>query len=128
MVNLVTNGIKVMVETSFNKAFSKPHTGFNLFNYQVTLVNQSDYTVKLLRRHWYIIDSNGERIEVEGEGVVGQQPELEPGESYTYESACNLISDMGKMFGTYSFVRKVDDTFFKVAIPEFQMIVPFRMN
>jgi len=128
MVNLVTNGIKVTVETTFNKAFSKPHTGYNLFNYQVTLINQSDYTVQLLRRHWYIVDSNGEHIEVEGEGVVGQQPELEPGESYTYESACNLISDMGRMYGTYSFIRKIDDKLFKVSIPEFQMIVPYRMN
>jgi ApaG protein len=128
MVNLVTNGIKVIVETSYNKAFSKPYTKFHLFNYQVTLINQSDYTVQLLRRHWFIVDSNGEHIEVEGEGVVGKQPELEPGESYTYESACNLISDMGKMSGTYSFERKVDNRIFTVSIPEFQLIVPYRLN
>ena len=128
MVNLVTNGIKVIVDTSYSNAFSKPHTKFHLFNYKVTIENLSDYTVQLLRRHWFIVDSNGEHIEVEGEGVVGQQPELAPHEIYTYDSACNLISDMGKMYGKYTFIRNIDEKLFTVSIPEFQLIVPFRLN
>lgn len=128
MVNLVTNGIKVMVETKYNREFSVPYTRFHLFNYKITLHNLSDYSVKLMRRHWFITDSNGENIEVEGEGVIGVQPELEPNQTYTYESACNLITEIGKMHGTYSFIRLVDNTVFTVAIPEFQLVVPYRLN
>jgi len=128
MVNLVTNGINIVVETNYNKAFSIPYTKFHLFNYIVTIENLTDFTVQLLRRHWYIIDSNGEHIEVEGEGVIGKQPSLIPNETYSYESACNLNSDMGKMYGVYTFQRKVDEVLFTVYIPEFQLIVPYRMN
>ena len=84
--------------------------------------------MQLLNRHWHIYDSNGVHRQVDGEGVVGQQPVLEPGESHYYSSACNLETDMGKMLGTYDFVRLVDEHKFSVIIPEFKMVTPFRLN
>jgi ApaG protein len=84
--------------------------------------------VKLLRRHWYITDSNGTYREVEGEGVVGQQPVIEPGGSHQYISACNLRSDMGKMSGSYQMENLYNKRLFQVQIPEFQMIAPFKLN
>ncbi len=84
--------------------------------------------VKLLRRHWYIVDSNGAYREVEGEGVVGKQPILEPGASHQYISACSLRSDMGKMHGNYLMENLYNKKLFRVAIPEFQMIAPFKGN
>jgi ApaG protein len=84
--------------------------------------------VQLLRRHWHIFDTNGEVRQVEGEGVVGQQPVLEPGESHQYISGCNLKTTIGKMTGTYLMERIIDGKKIKVKIPEFTMIVPFKLN
>jgi ApaG protein len=88
----------------------------------------SQIDVQLQRRFWNIFDSISERREVEGAGVVGQQPILRPGEVYEYESACNLKSEFGKMDGTYTFERIADGEKFNVVIPEFRMVVPYRLN
>ena len=84
--------------------------------------------IKLLRRHWHIVDSNGTYREIEGEGVVGQQPVIEPGKSHQYVSACNLRTDMGKMYGSYQMENLYNKKILIVQIPEFQMIAPFKMN
>ena len=99
-----------------------------MFAYKIDIRNNGEYTVKLLRRHWYIYDANGVVREVEGEGVVGQQPVLEPSEAHQYVSGCNLKSGMGKMRGTYQMERLVDGSRFDVEIPEFTLVVPFRLN
>jgi len=99
-----------------------------VFNYKIQIENNSDYTIQLLRRHWFISDSNGIVRQVEGEGVVGQQPIIEPGESYEYISGCNLTTEMGKMVGTYQMSRHLDESRFEVNIPAFQLIVPHRLN
>ena len=75
-----------------------------------------------------ISDSNGEMRQVEGEGVVGQQPVLEPGQSHQYISGCNLKTNIGKMAGTYLMERIIDGKKFQVKIPEFTMIVPYKLN
>ena len=98
------------------------------FAYKIIIENNSEFTVKLLRRHWYIYDSNAVVREVEGEGVVGQQPVLEPGESHEYVSGCNLKTGIGKMRGTYTMERLVDGSLFTVNIPEFVLIVPYKLN
>jgi len=100
---------------------------------RITIKNISDYTVQLKKRHWYIFDSNGMKSEVEGEGVVGEQPILAPGQSYQYVSGCNLMTDMGNMHGTYLMERVpraigIDGKLFNVKIPEFLMIVPYKLN
>jgi ApaG protein len=81
-----------------------------------------------LRRHWYIMDSNGSFREVEGEGVVGQTPIIEPGENYQYVSAANLRSEIGKMYGNYQMENLYNKKLITVSIPEFQLIAPFKMN
>ena len=99
-----------------------------MFAYRITIENHNSYPVKLHRRHWYIVDSNGTNREVEGEGVVGIQPILSPGERYQYVSGCNLHSEMGKMYGTYDMENLDDKSMFEVNIPVFEMVVPFKMN
>ena len=128
MITQVTQGIKISVSTHFQESYSKPDSRYFLFSYKISIENTSEYAVKLLRRHWSIFDSSGDKREVEGEGVVGQQPVLEPGEVYEYESACNLTTDMGKMKGIYLMERKLDKARIIVNIPEFQLITPQRLN
>lgn len=123
-----TQGVKVTVTTNYLPDYSSPAQQHFVFAYKINIENNSEFTVKLLRRHWYIHDSNGVVREVEGEGVVGQQPVLEPGDSHEYVSGCNLKSGIGKMRGTYLMERLVDGKQFQVDIPEFVLIVPYRLN
>lgn len=99
-----------------------------MFAYRVSIENQSEQTIKLLRRHWYVFDSNGSTREVEGEGVVGLQPVIEPGKTHQYVSGSHLKTEIGKMHGTYLMERVTDGKRFKVNIPEFPLIAPFKMN
>lgn len=128
MTTEITEGVKVTVETEFQPEYSSPAQAHYVFTYKISIENCSEYTVQLLRRHWYIYDANNSHREVEGEGVVGQQPVLEPGETHEYISGCNLKTGIGKMKGTYLMERVVDGKHFKVRIPEFTMIVPYRLN
>ncbi|MBL7930318.1 MAG: Co2+/Mg2+ efflux protein ApaG, partial [Bacteroidia bacterium] len=90
--------------------------------------NKSDFSVQLLRRHWDIFDSVGDRRTVDGEGVVGETPVLEPGQKFKYNSGCNLQSDMGYMKGHYTFMKLMDSKEFNVNIPVFDLIVPAKLN
>ena len=81
-----------------------------------------------MRRHWFIVDALGQKREVEGEGVVGEQPVLQAGESYEYISGCDLKTDIGKMYGSYLMVNLFDGKLFQVEIPEFFMTAPLKMN
>jgi len=123
-----TEGVKVTVTTNYLPDYSSPVQQHYVFAYKITIENNSEFTVKLLRRHWYIHDATGTVREVEGEGVVGQQPTLEPGESHEYVSGCNLKTGMGKMRGTYLMERLVDGKQFYATIPEFTLIVPYKLN
>jgi ApaG protein len=124
----ITDGVRVSVETQYQPEYSNPANEHFMFAYKIYIENLSDYTVQLMRRHWHIFDSNGTRREVEGEGVVGQQPVIEPGESHEYISGCNLKTDMGSMKGEYQMLRLMDNALFDVQIPEFYLIAPFKMN
>lgn len=128
MVTEITEGVKVSVETQYQEEYSNPLQSHFVFTYKITIENQSQVTVQLLRRHWYIHDSNADMKEVEGEGVVGQQPILEPGQKHQYVSGCNLHSGLGKMYGTYLMQRIMDGKTFQVTIPQFTMIVPYKLN
>ncbi len=128
MVAQITHGIKVSVITRLLEDQSNPDLNYFLFAYIIKIENNSEFTVQLLRRKWYIFDSNGDRREVEGEGVVGQQPVIPPGEFYEYESACDLSSEMGSMHGTYLMIREIDKKTFDIKIPRFELIVPRRLN
>lgn len=128
IVTAITEGVQVSVETSYQPEYSSPTQLHYVFTYRITIENHSDYTVKLHRRHWFIHDANNTIREVEGEGVVGQQPILEPGQRHQYVSGCNLRSGLGKMHGTYLMEKVTDGSQFKVVIPEFTMIVPYLLN
>ncbi|GGE94210.1 Co2+/Mg2+ efflux protein ApaG [Hymenobacter cavernae] len=128
MNTTTTQGVTVSVTTNYLPDYSSPSQEHYVFAYKIDIRNNSEYTVKLLRRHWHIHDANGVVREVEGEGVVGQQPVLEPGDSHQYVSGCNLKSGLGKMCGTYQMERLVDGRSFMVEIPEFTLVVPYRLN
>lgn len=128
MVTAITQGVKISVETDYQEDYSNPANEHYMFSYQINIENLSDYAIQLKRRQWFIFDSNGEQREVEGEGVVGQQPIIQPGKNHSYISGCHLSTDMGSMSGNYLMQRLVDDTEFIVDIPEFNLIVPYRLN
>ena len=128
MVNTITDGVKVSVETLYQQEYSNPANEHFMFAYKITIENMTDYVVQLMRRKWNIFDSNGTHREVEGEGVVGLQPVIEPGNHHEYVSGCNLKTEMGSMKGEYQMLRLLDNRFFDVTIPEFQLVVPYKMN
>ena len=128
MVSEITEGVKVSVITEYQPDYSNPVNREFMFAYRITLHNHNPFTVQLHRRHWYIVDSNGLTREVEGEGVVGIQPTLQPGEKYQYVSGCNLQTEIGKMFGTYLMENLENKSVFEVNIPVFEMEAPFKLN
>lgn len=128
MVTEKTQGIKVSVETEYQPKYSSPRQLHYVFTYKVIIENESNHTIQLKRRHWFIRDAAYTEREVEGEGVVGQQPIIEPGQEHVYVSGCNLKSGIGKMYGTYLMEKIIDGKEFEVTIPEFIMIVPDRFN
>src|SRR5690606_32112860 len=128
MVTEITDGVKISVETIYQPEYSNPANEHFMFAYRVNIENLTENTVQLLNRRWLIFDSNGTKREVEGEGVVGQQPVIEPGDNHEYVSGCNLKTDMGSMKGSYEMRRIVDGRKFRVNIPEFYLIAPYKMN
>ena len=123
-----THRIQISVETKFHNEHSVSENNHFLFSYHITIENKSDYTFQLISRHWEIFDSNNEYRQVDGDGVVGETPTLEPGEVFEYESACSLTTDMGKMSGSYLIERTLDNTRFSITIPKFDLIAPHRLN
>jgi ApaG protein len=128
MVSQISAGIQISVETFYQADYSNPLNSEFMFAYRITIDNHNNFTVKLLRRQWHIFDSNGEHREVEGEGVIGVQPVLQPGEQFQYVSGCNLKTEMGKMQGYYTMENENSRNIFSVNIPSFEMIVPTKMN
>ena len=124
----ITEGIEISVDVRYILEQSRPIDNFYFFLYTITIQNKNEFTVKLERRHWYIFDSNGEKREVEGEGVVGETPSIAPGQKYSYSSACNLATEMGKMHGIYTMSRLLDGKKIEVHIPEFFLVTPQKLN
>lgn len=122
MVISITEGIKVSVEVTYQAEFSSPHQHHYVFTYKVLIENNSQHTYQLLKRKWEVFDAAENSKVVEGNGVVGQQPILEPGDSHSYVSGCNLKSGLGKMKGSYTMEKLFDGKMIEVKVPEFQMI------
>ncbi|MEQ9570252.1 MAG: Co2+/Mg2+ efflux protein ApaG [Longimicrobiales bacterium] len=120
---ILPEGITVDVHPVFSLARSDPSDGTFVFSYQVRLVNEGHEDARLLFRHWRIHDAVGEDSEIDGEGVVGEQPLLAPGESHIYSSFCVLQSPIGHMEGYYTFQRP-DGRRFRVAVPRFHFEAP----
>lgn len=128
MVKTSTHNIEISVEAKYWPQHSIPKENHYFFVYFITIENKSDYSVQLLRRHWDIFDSTSETREVDGDGVVGETPVLEPGQKFEYNSGCNLTSEMGYMKGYYTLVKLLDGKEFAVEIPRFELIVPGKLN
>lgn len=128
MHTLITQGIRVSVQTAYQADYSRPQQGKFIHSYRVSIENTSSTTVQLLRRYWQVQDSSGDQQEVEGEGVIGQQPILQPGENHQYVSWCPLTTEIGRMWGSYQMVDLGTNQLFTVHIPRFDLIVPFKLN
>ena len=117
---IVTAGIRVRAEPHYLPDRSDPENSQYLFTYRITLSNEGPEWAKLRARHWIIIDSDGKREDVYGPGVVGEEPELDPGASYSYSSFCPLGTNFGTMEGSFSMVRR-DGTPFEIRIARFYL-------
>jgi len=118
-----TDGVTVRVSVSYLPEQSEPERGRWFWAYHIRLENDGDESVQLLTRHWVITDGRGARHSVEGEGVVGEQPVIEPGASFDYVSGCPLATPSGAMQGTYRMVRE-NGAIFDVEIPRFALLAP----
>jgi len=118
-----TGEVTVRVSVSYLPEQSEPARGRWFWAYHIRIENDGTGAVQLLTRHWVITDGRGARHSVEGEGVVGEQPMIEPGASYDYVSGCPLATPTGSMQGTYRMVGE-DGASFDVAIPHFTLLAP----
>lgn len=128
METKITQGVKISVQAKFQAKYSKPILSQFVFSYQVTIENQSQQTVQLLERYWAITDSLGQLREVQGKGVIGLQPILEPGEIHTYGSWCPLATPLGHMEGYFLMINSTGSKPFKVFVPRFQLISSTTLN
>ena len=122
-----TDGVTVRVSVSYLPEQSEPERGRWFWAYHIRLENEGADTVQLLTRHWVITDGRGARHSVEGEGVVGEHPVIEPGASFDYVSGCPLATPSGAMQGNYRMVRE-DGAIFDVEIPRFSLFAPAVLN
>jgi ApaG protein len=118
-----THGFGVTVEPRYVAQNSDPARGNFVFAYHITISNGSIRTATLRRRRWIVIDADGQRDVVEGEGVVGQQPTLEPGDTYEYTSFCPLETRWGTMEGSF-ILEDAEGRLFEIAIGRFYLIGP----
>jgi len=122
-----TRGIRVSVVSEFAPERSQPADEQWFFLYTITITNAGTETVQLVSRHWIITDAKGEVEEVRGPGVVGQQPVLKPGESFTYTSGCPLSTSFGKMEGTYQMTTQSGEVF-DAKIAPFTLSEPYTVH
>ena len=117
------NNIQVDVQTQYIEEQSKPDQDYYVFSYTITIMNKGDQPAQLLTRHWVITDSNHKVQEVRGEGVVGEQPYLKPGEQFVYTSGTMLETSVGTMKGSYQMLAD-DGSRFDAEIDEFVLSTP----
>lgn len=119
--------VTIGVATEYIEAQSDPLAGRFIFTYTVLLTNQGEMPVTLRKRYWLITNSDNSKVEVSGEGVVGKQPQLAPGQSFQYTSGVVLTSEVGTMQGHY-LMEKINGGTFKAQIPTFLLSVPHAIN
>lgn len=124
----IASNIQINVLPVFMPEYSKPNEERFLFSYHITISNTSNQNIQLLARHWHIFDSNNEFKEVKGEGVLGKQPLILAGENFSYQSFCELKTDIGMMWGTFLMEDLASKQKFEVKIPEFKLIQDCRLN
>jgi len=119
----LTEGIRVRVQSRYLADQSSPKDDRYVFAYTITIANEGQRMAQLRTRHWIITDGRGEIEEVRGDGVVGEQPRLAPGQSFQYTSGCVLNTPIGTMHGTYQMWRE-DNTHFDATIAPFSLASP----
>ena len=127
MSEAITNGVKVRVSSRFLEERSNPQTNKFIFAYTVTITNTEAVPVQLVSRKWIIKDADGDIETVEGPGVVGEKPVLQPGQSFEYTSFCPLGTPFGTMEGHYNMVS-ADGSRFQARIAPFGLATPGPLN
>ena len=125
MYQRITRGITITVEPTFLEEHSQPDEGQFAWAYRIRIENRGKETVQLLTRHWRITDAKGEVHEVEGDGVVGEQPVLDPGATFEYTSGAPLPTPSGFMVGSYGMETETGEPF-RVEIPAFSLDSPYQ--
>ncbi|MGV6800610.1 MAG: Co2+/Mg2+ efflux protein ApaG [bacterium] len=121
-----TKGINIAVEPDYLDDQSEPDEDHYVWSYTVRIANNSEHTVQLRNRHWRLIDSCGRTEEIKGDGVVGEQPILKPGEAFEYTSGAPLTTPSGVMFGSYGMVTDQGEQF-DAEIPAFSLDSPYQI-
>ncbi len=121
------HSISVDVETQYVEAQSSPDANHYVFAYTITIRNTGTEAARLLNRHWIITDANGKVQEVNGEGVVGEQPYLRPGEDFRYTSGTMIGTPVGSMRGCYEMIAD-DGVFFNADIAPFSLAAPYTLH
>ena len=123
----VSEGIRVAVDVMYVPHRSEPHGDGHFFAYRITITNEGEQPAQLIDRHWQITNGFGQTTVVEGPGVVGEQPEIEPGDAFQYTSYCPLPTEHGTMQGYYGMTRPDGETF-KAEVPLFALTKPGLVN
>lgn len=128
MDSLTTNDIQIKVTAVYEPESSNPPGNKYVFSYHIEIVNNSKSSVQLIDRHWIIVDADNVTREVRGEGVIGLQPVIHPGQAHSYNSWSVLRTPLGKMGGTYGMIYVDSLESFKVDIPAFKLVADFVYN
>jgi len=128
MSNTLTRGVRIIVKPEYLPDQSAPESSRWLFAYHVVVRNEGTQAVQLINRHWVITNGEGEVDEVRGAGVIGQQPELEPGAEFHYSSGCPLDTPVGTMHGEYEMRVVETGELFDAHITPFRLAVPSALN
>lgn len=127
MSETTTRGLRIRAVPSYVPEQSDPEEGRYLFAYHISIENAGSEPVRLISRHWIITDGDGDTSEVDGLGVVGEQPELQPGQSFEYTSACPLPTPVGTMHGSFRMVTQSGEQF-DALINAFTLAIPRALN
>jgi len=128
MYTQTTNNIKITVLQAYLQDYSEPGDNHYVWAYTIQVENLGDKTVQLLNRHWRITDAQGHLQEVRGEGVIGKQPVLKPGQAFQYTSGTALPTPSGIMAGTYEMTAEESGEKFEVAVPAFSLDSPYQLG
>lgn len=127
MSDVTTRGVRVQVKSAYIPERSSPQESRYFFAYKIRISNVGEETVQLISRQWIITDQDGDEETVRGPGVVGEQPVLDPGQSFEYTSFCPLTTPIGSMHGTYQMVTASGESF-DAEIAPFSLAVPTALN
>ncbi len=128
MSNTLTRGVRIIIKPEYLMEQSVPELSRWLFAYHVIIRNEGSDSVQLVNRHWLITNGEGAVDEIRGAGVIGQQPELEPGAEFHYSSGCPLDTPVGTMHGAYEMRLVATGETFQAKIAPFRLAVPSALN